>query len=287
MRREYYSILLASTLLFASGCAIEAQVPYGEDVSIEEVSKVARGEPFTYEDYETVLSAYVTEDGLVDYASLKANREILDRFHADLAALPKEVYEGWTESEKIAFWVNIYNSLTLQAIIDNYPVDSIRDIPGVWKRLQFTVMGEGMTLDTIEHGILRREFNEPRIHMALVCASIGCPLLRTEPFTGDRLDEQLDEQTRVFLGFDRNFQIDLDRNEVLLSSIFQWFGEDFEATYGTSDKFEGHNDKARAVLNFVSQYVNDDDLSYLKQVEYRLKYLDYDWGLNALTHRQS
>ncbi len=272
---------LGGSLVFLPGCLGKTPV---EPVSGEELlakSKVAQGEAFTYDDYNEVLSTYVTEDGLVDYEGLLANRDALDRFNADVAAISPETYNRWSEPEQIAFLINIYNSLTLQAIIDNYPVDSIREINGVWKSLEFTVMGEPRTLDHIEHEMLRKDFNEPRLHMGIVCASIGCPVLRTEAFVGDRLDEQLDEQTVKFLAESRHFVIDREANEVGVSSIFNWFGDDFIKTYGTEEGYEGHNDKDRSVLNFVAQYLEDGDRTYLQESKYRLKHLDYDWGLNA------
>ena len=274
------SLILSALPLVMLMASCATQPPVSSQSNAAEISQVARGEPFTYDDYASVLATYVNSEGEVDYATLKENRDALDRFNADLGALDRATYESWTESQQIAFWINAYNSLTLQAIIDNYPVESIRDISGVWTRLNFTVLGEAMTLDHIEHGILRKDFNEPRIHMGLVCASIGCPLLRAEPFVGDRLATQLDEQTVEFLSYARNFRLDRDSGEVLISSIFKWFGEDWKTTYGTEEKFEGFNDEKRAVLNFIAEYVDEGDRSYMTEGEYKLKYLDYDWGLN-------
>ncbi|MGD1850531.1 MAG: DUF547 domain-containing protein [Cyanophyceae cyanobacterium] len=244
-------------------------------------SNVAKGEAFSYDDYNEVLATYVNEKGEVDYGGLLENREALDRFNADLAAVSRETYDSWSEPEQIAFWINAYNSLTLQAIIDNYPVESIRGINGVWDRLEFTVLGEKMTLNNVEHDVLRVDFNEPRLHMAIVCASIGCPFLRTEAFVGDRLDQQLEEQTLEFLSDDRHFTLNKESNEVGVSSIFKWFGDDFKKTYGTETGFEGHNDKDRSVLNFIAQHLGSENQSYLKDSKYRLKHLNYDWNLNA------
>ncbi len=193
---------------------------------------------------------------------------------------------------KVALWTNAYNALTLKAIIDHYPIkpglisgiaypdDSIRQIPGVWDRLEFLVMDRRVTLNEIEHEILRPQFNEPRIHVALGCAAMGCPPLRPEPFTGERLDEQLDDQTRRFLGNPRQFRIDRERGVVYLSSIFQWFGEDFIPTYAPQEGFAGHSDKERTSLNFVSGYLPPEQAEYLRTGDYRIEYLDYDWSLN-------
>lgn len=271
-------IFMLPTLFLVNGCAIASFKESATPVIQE--SAIAQNQPFSYEPYARVLATYVDAEGQVDYQALGANRGDLDSFNESLATLPRSTYDSWTTEQKIALWVNAYNSLTLQAIVDNNPKKSIKDIFLVWDRLKFKVMGEEMSLNHIEHEILRKEFNEPRMHMGIVCASIGCPLLRREPFVGERLAEQLDEQTREFLALDRNFQLDRQENRVYLSSIFKWFGQDFETNYGAKDKFTGQ-DKERAVLNFVSGYLNESDRNYLMEGKYKIEYLDYDWSLNA------
>ncbi len=250
------------------------------------------GQGFDYGDYGDVLAAYVNDQGMVDYEGLKAHREKLDAFATALATLDPTVYDQWTEKQKLAFWINAYNALTLQTIINHYPIqsslfesllypkNSIRQISGVWDELQFAVMGQKMTLDHIEHENLRKNFNEPRIHMALVCAAMGCPPLRNEPYVGDRLDAQLDDQTRRFLQNPQKFRIDPVNGRVYLSSIFKWFGQDFIKKYGTDEKFAGKSDAERAVLNFISGYVDEDIAKYLATGKYDVEYLDYDWSLN-------
>lgn len=244
-------------------------------------SSVVAAQPLNEEDYAEVLKEYVDSSGRVDYEKLKNNRQKLDKFNAAIGFVSPNTYESWTDKEKIAFLINAYNSLTLEAIVDNYPTKSIRDIPGVWDRRKFRVVGQEMTLNDIEHQILRKEFNEPRIHMALVCASIGCPKLRTEPYTGEKLNAQLDEQTRVFLSIPDNFRIDRDSKRVYVSSILKWFGEDFEKSYGKKENFENLNGKETAFLNFISRYLSPAEGEYLTQGGYKVSYLDYDWSLNA------
>lgn len=246
-------------------------------------------------DYAVVLAAHVDESGMVDYAALKANREPLDRYQQTLAEVDSSVYNSWSDEAKIAFWVNAYNALTLAVIIDNYPIqssffkslfhpdNSIRQISGVWTEITFPVMGTDWTLDQIEHTILRQQFQEARIHMALVCAAMSCPPLRTEPYTGDRLDAQLDDQTDQFLNHSKKFRTDTEERKVYLSKIFDWFGQDFIPIYGTDEQFTKFGEKERAVLNFISQYLPEDDHSYLQTVDFDISYLDYDWTLNEQT----
>ena len=156
---------------------------------------------------------------------------------------------------------------------------NIRQIAGVWDELQFTIMGRKMTLDAIEHDTLRAKFNEPRIHMALVCAAMGCPPLRNRAYTGKELDSQLDDQAMRFLKNPDKFRIDRTGGHIYLSSIFKWFGEDFIRNYG-ADTSRGRSAKEGAVLNFVSQYLTGPEREFIKSGNYRIVYLDYDWTLN-------
>jgi Protein of unknown function, DUF547 len=274
-------LLLLPLLIFVTSCTNNSSsLAIGKSAQQKSESSLVSDRPLNSDNYGAILKEYVDASGQVDYENLKKNRSPLDEFNASLASVSPSLYESWTETEKIAFLVNAYNSLTLAAILDNYPTQSIRDIPGVWDRRKFQVMGQEMTLDYIEHELLRKQFNEPRVHMALVCASIGCPPLRIEPFTGDRLDEQLNEQARIFLGNPNNFRIDRAANRVYISSIFQWFGDDFKATYGLPQNFKNVNGKETAVLNFISQHLSPADRDYLTQGGYRTGYLDYNWSLN-------
>lgn len=250
------------------------------------------GTGFEYEDYAAVLAGYVDDNGLVNYSELQANRERLDAYADALAGLDPNVYEGWNDGEKIAFWINAYNGLTLKLIVDHYPIESsffrsivfpnnsIMQIPGRWTKVTFEVMGEPMTLDTIEHKVLRVQFDEPRIHMALVCAALSCPELRNEPFVADRLEEQLDGQTREFLANEDKFRIDREKGVVYLSAIFDWFTKDFVGRYGTGDPAGRRSEETQAVINFVGRYVSEADAAYLASGDYRVKHLDYDWTLN-------
>lgn len=228
----------------------------------------------------TVLSAHVTDQGLVDYEALQVDRRPLDAFNASIQLTSQATYDSWSEPEQIAFLVNAYNSLTLKSIIDESPIkSSIKDIVGVWRFKRHGLLQGEQTLNNIEHDILRKNFNEPRIHAALVCAAISCPYLRQEPFTGENLDTQLDEQVRIFLSRPEAFEIDRENNEVRLSAIFDWFKEDWAPSYATDDGFAG-NANEQAVLNFISTYLDEADSTYLKEGGYTIRYNDYDWSLN-------
>jgi len=261
-------------------------------VIVAALSGAVQAQPFSYGDYADALKTYVNDNGMVNYALLKSHGEKLDSFLNSLAGLNRSAYDGWTEPAKIAFWLNAYNACTLKAIITHYPIrssfltsirfpkNSIRQISGAWDELEFSVMGRPMTLDGIEHGVLRKEFHEPRIHMALVCAAMGCPPLRNEPYTGDRLGDQLDDQARRFLSNPAKFRIAADGGTVYLSPIFKWFGEDFVARYGVEQGYGGHSAVQRATLHFISGYLDKEDARRAPSGDYSISYLDYDWSLN-------
>jgi hypothetical protein len=247
---------------------------------------------FSYENYLLILSNYVDERGRVDYKKLKENETKLVAFLQTLESLEVQIYKNWSQEDKIAFWINAYNVLTLKVILENYPIkpsffkslrfpkNSIRQIPGVWDTITFTVMGEELTLGLIEHQVLRKEFQEPRIHMALVCAAQGCPPLRQEPYEGETLSEQLNDQAQRFLSERRNFFIDRKKGTVYLSSIFKWFAEDFVTPDSSEERFQEYKPKVRAVLNFISRYLPEEDNVFLEKDLLAVKYLKYDWALN-------
>ncbi|MEL6247298.1 MAG: DUF547 domain-containing protein [Cyanobacteria bacterium J06648_16] len=244
------------------------------------VSASAPAANLDYTPYATVLETYVDADGSVNYSALQQSREALDTFNTQLAAVDEATYASWSEAEQIAYWTNAYNSLTLKSIVDQDPLkDSIKDITGVWRLRKHPILGQEKTLDNIEHQTLRANFNEPRVHAALVCAAISCPPLRQEPFTGTELDAQLDDQVVQWLARPDGLSIDKAAGEVRVSKIFQWFGEDWIPTYGVEEGFTG-NDAERAVLNFISGYVSEEDQAYLETGDYKISYFDYDWSLN-------
>lgn len=230
--------------------------------------------------------------GLINYKGLKADPSLLTSYTKSLKEITTDDFQKWPEKDKVSFWINAYNAFTLKAIIDNYPIkssffksviypkNSIRQISGVWDKLKFPVLDKDLTLEQIEHEILRKEFNEPRIHMALVCAALSCPPLREEAFTGEKFEAQMKDQARRFFATPTNFKIDSSEDAVYVSQIFNWFGEDFNKNYGTTDKFANHNEKERSVLNYLSQFLSEADQRYLDSAKYEVEYLKYDWTLN-------
>lgn len=215
--------------------------------------------------------------GLVDYKNLK-NDPGLERYLAQLSGTdPGKL----NRNEGLAFWINAYNAFTLKIIVDNYPVESITELHSggkiigyllgktVWDKKFFSINGKKMSLGEIEHEILREEFKEPRIHFAIVCASISCPQLREEVFESDRINEQLNLQAKQFINDNSKNYFDVQKREAYLSKIFSWFSEDF----GKSDE---------NVLKFISQYLPEKIASDIVNnlSKWNISYKDYNWNLN-------
>lgn len=225
----------------------------------------------------------VYDDGLksaVNYPELAQNRKALDKYLASLSAVEPGQYESWTHEQQLGFLINAYNGFTLQLIIDNIDkfesgeADSIRDLGGVfsspWEKSFFTLLGEKRTLDWVEHEKIRGDFDEPRIHAALVCAAASCPKLRAEAFTGESLETQLEDQMITFLS-DRD-KNGIDDKGIYLSKIFDWYREDFD---GLRDYLTRYGD---AIADTVTEQQK------LKQNS-KIRYTDYNWQLNSVRNR--
>jgi hypothetical protein len=250
--------------------------------------------PRFYQSYNQVLKEFVDEDGMVDYRGLKNDAGDLEAFLEKLGGVEKDKFAELGVKVRVAYWLNAYNAITLKAIIDHHPLprqadglsalrfpdNSIRQIDGVWKDLKWNVVGGKKTLHEIEHEVLRERYNAPRIHLALVCAAMSCPELRQEPYVGPRLIAQLNDQGREFFSQPDKFRIDRAESTVYISPIFDWFKEDFVKSYKPETGFEGHGDEERAVLNFITRYLDENDARYLRHGEFDIEWLDYDWSLN-------
>jgi hypothetical protein len=216
--------------------------------------------------YGELLKKYV-RGGVVNYAGFKSNEAQLDQYLKQLGRVDPEAL---SRSEQFAFYANAYNAWTIKLILSGYPgVKSIKDLGSLfqspWKKKFVKIDGRDLTLDELEHSILRPRFGDPRVHFAINCAAKSCPPLRSEPFSGDMLDRQLNEATISFLNNPRNYR--LEGNRLNVSRIFKWFAEDFK---------EG-------VLSFYLQYATGDLKKELetKQDKISVTYLAYDWSLNG------
>ncbi len=231
--------------------------------SVRDVASESK--PVSHEIWNDILSRNVTDDGWVNYKGIK---EESDNFYTYLDILNKNHpnHKNWTSDERLAYWINAYNAYTVQIIIENYPIESIKDIKKgipfvntVWDIKFIKIEGIEYDLNNIEHSILRKKFEEPRIHFAVNCASYSCPVLRGEAFVAERIDEQLTEQARLFLADKRRNIVTEDKAQ--LSKIFSWFGGDFK--------------KNGSKLDFINKY---SPVQIKKTAD--ISYLDYNWTLN-------
>ncbi|MEO0771022.1 MAG: DUF547 domain-containing protein [Cyanobacteria bacterium J06649_4] len=279
-KKNYLLLALVPALIGLGGCAA-SPISRADGIAIAQTAEgTSASATVNTPAFAEVLSTYVNEQGLVDYDALQNDRQQLDFYNASIQLVDPATYDSWSEPEQIAFLINAYNSITLKSIIDESPIkDSIKDITGVWRFKRHGILQGEQTLNNIEHDILRKDFDEPRIHAALVCAAISCPYLRQEPFTGASLDAQLDDQVRTFISREEAFKIDRENNVVELSAIFDWFGQDWVPSFAPDAGFAG-SDNEKAVLNFISGYLNEADKAYLEAGDYRVTYSDYDWSLN-------
>lgn len=248
----------------------------GSDVASSDLRTIDQ----SWERYGLVLEQF-NHDGLIDYADLKNSRGALDSVVSDIAQADQA---GMSRNERLAFYINAYNVLTLRAIIDAYPVKSIKDIDGVWEDKNWVVSGRRVSLNRIEHEILRKDFDEPRIHVTINCASISCPSLAEFPFLADSLESQLNLMSSQFARSASHNQIDMNTGEARLSAVFDWFGEDFVSQYYLEGKFPGLSEKKNAGLAFVLLHLSDGGLSDVDlNQKFKVGYVDYDWNLNEYT----
>lgn len=255
-------------------------------------SKAPTATPFDHSGYDAVLKAYVDEAGQVDYAGLGKDRAGLDAYVAALGRENQAQVAAWSRADQMAFYINAYNAITLARIINHYPPKgsgllhpkiSIRNISGVWDKITNPVGGEDVTLEFIEHKILRARYKDPRIHAALVCAAISCPNLAREAYTGARLEEQLDREAANFVRNSTKSDVRPDEKTVYLSSIFDWFKEDFEhLASGVPGATEAGGKAAKLAggLGFIEKFGDPADAEFLRSGQYKVKILKYDWTLN-------
>lgn len=209
-----------------------------------------------HSEWTSILKKHVSENGQVDYQNLKKDRKLLTEYISHLDKnTPKD---NWKKEDKLAYWINAYNALTIDLIIRNYPIKSIKDIKNPWEQRLWKLGNTWYNLDGIEHDILRK-MNEPRIHFAIVCASYSCPKLQNEAFIASKLETQLTKVTKAFLA-DKN-RNELSENSLKISKIFDWFSKDFKQN--------------GSVIDFINQY---SDINISKNA--KVKYKDYNWSLN-------
>jgi hypothetical protein len=241
----------------------------------------------TYRAWDDLLKKHVryVENGnasRVSYAGFMKDRALLKGFLDEVQAVKRAEFDAWTKPQQEAFLINAYNAFTIEKILTRYPeIKSIRDFGTVfgnpWKDKLFTLFGQPAYLDMIEHEMLRKEgvYDEPRVHVAVVCASIGCPMLRNDAFRAETLDAQLEDGFRRFLSDRTRNRYDPAKGKLEISKIFDWYGKDFE---------KGHRGftSVKATMAKYADLLADkpEDRDVVRQQKADITFLDYDWGLN-------
>lgn len=226
-----------------------------------------------------------SRSGGVDYAALARERSQIERVIRMYYTANAKVVARLPERMRLAYWINAYNAFTLDLVAREWGergggLKSIKDIEAPWTRPKWTVAGRSVALDEIEHDILRKEFREPRIHFALVCASRSCPSLREFPYTAVFLDAQLDSAAREFV-------LDPSRNDftprdgkIRISKIFDWYKKDFVGVYSDAEFERLYGRELGAVFAYVTRFLPADTVAALRAKRVRVTYLPYDWSLN-------
>lgn len=246
----------------------------------------AGGFDHTYTKFNALLKAHVQvlgkgEASAVRYANLAQQRPALQACLDELAAVSAAKFNAFSKEQQMAFLINAYNAYTLELILTRYPkIDSIKDLgtllQGPWKPKIYPLLGRLVSLDEIEHDILRApgKYDDPRIHFAVNCASIGCPSLREEAYTAPRLEAQLQEQTRRFLSDRSRNRINLAEGRIEVSKIFDWYGKDFTRGWRGTQTLQ-------AFLGLYSDVLARNPAEkQLLDGSPRVRFLDYDWRLN-------
>ncbi|MDZ4726127.1 MAG: DUF547 domain-containing protein [Leptospira sp.] len=222
--------------------------------------------------WDSLLKKYVNGSGLVNYKGFKKDEDSLNQYLQSLSQVTEENYSQFSKNQKLAFLINAYNAFTIRLILDHYPIKSIGDIGSPisllnlargtpWKKEFFILLGKTRNLDWIEHQKLRKDFTEPRIHFAIVCASLGCPILKMDSYKDTILESQLLSAKLGFLKDTSKNSYDKDKNILRLSKIFDWFKEDFV--------------KQDTLIHFVQEGFSDPI-----KADTLIEYNDYSWKLN-------
>lgn len=227
-----------------------------------------------YDGWGQILKSYATiaDDGLVrfDYAALAASPKDMKSLNSYIDDLADKKPSTFSREQAMVYWANMYNALTVKVVAENYPVSSIRKIKsgwraGPWRRDLIEVEGETLTLDNIEHDIMRPTFNTPLVHYMVNCASIGCPNLKSTPWQVATLDADLDAAARAYINSPRG--VTIDRGRLKVSSIYNWFAEDFGSDHPS-------------IIAHLSKYA-DEDLSPKLIGRKKIDKYGYDWDVNA------
>ncbi len=243
----------------------------------------------SYQAYAKLLSAHVINQR-VNYAKLVNARTSLTTIIESIAAVSAEDFQRWPEHQQLAYWINAYNLFTLKAIVDHYPIkgswlswyprNSIKQIEGVWDVMPWHAAGRIVTLDQIEHEIMRPTFKQPLIHFAINCAALSCPPLSPQPYRSETLIEQLVTSTRQALT--QSSWLKIEEMTLRVTAILNWYGEDFTDEYAHGVTANGSY-RDRGILGLIARYGPPAAQAIARVPNTRIRFLAYDWSLNDVT----
>lgn len=238
-------------------------------IGVRDLARNATGTSVDHAPLDALLKAHVDERGRVNYPAIARDPGMLDAYIQSLAAVDLDTLE---DPDQLALLINAYNAFTIKLITEHYDngaLESIMDIPEArrWKHQRWVIAGETYSLDQIENQVIRKNFSEPRIHFALVCAAQSCPLLRRFAYTGEQLDQQLEQAARATHEDDRWARYDPRRRTLYLTRLYEWYGQDFIKDAGSIEAY------AAQFLPALKQ-----DLDRGRKL--RIEFLDYSWDLN-------
>ena len=220
----------------------------------------------------------------VNYAGFQETHDFLKRYLFSLSAVTRAEFDTFSREQQLAFLINAYNAFTVELILTEYPeVKSIKELGSLfsspWKRKFFLLLGESQNLDGLEHDLIRGSgrYDEPLIHFAVNCASIGCPALLDEAFVAEKLDQQLLESTERFLNDRSRNRFEASTGTLEISSIFDWYAEDFTKGWRGYDSL---HDFFRTHADWIAD--DAESVEKLREAALRIEFLDYDWSLNTL-----
>lgn len=245
---------------------------------------------FSHAAFDRVLRRFVDEQGRVAYAALQRESQDIERYYALLTTYSPDSHPELFPStaSQLAYWLNAYNAAVIKTVLAHYPITGVGDVQsplalfflpaksGFFVLQRVTFGGKTTNLYFLEHRVIRQRFHDPRVHFALNCASGGCPRLPRYAFAAEQLDEQLDFEARKFVTEERNVFVDHSHRTVRLSSIFDWYSEDFLTWYGKQFPRQ-----EATMLRYIALYASPSQVEDLKQADsYTIEFLPYDWRLN-------
>lgn len=290
--RKSLSIALATIFLVGSSFSYAntdqlyaSNVEKFETASITTTADIKTTQLNLHTNWQNLLQKHIktVNDGAsteVDYAGIKKQRSMLQYYLKQLSQISRIEFDTWSKPKQLAFLINAYNAWTVEFILTEYPnIESIKDLGSFfsspWDKKFIPLLGQKLSLNNIEHGLIRGSdrYNDPRIHFAVNCASIGCPALLEEAYTEQKIEQQLTQQTERFLtDTSRNY---IKGDDLNLSSIFKWYGDDFEVGFRGS----------KSIQSFILLYskalnLSDAQQAALAKQSFDIDFLDYNWKLN-------